>query len=79
MRRKRPSQSSQGYHLLFFRFAQDVAHTDEGYMPYVGINVPEPSFSLAGFQVTLIGRFWVTPEVMSSMLSGRRSRRLSNR
>jgi len=26
-----PSESTQGYHLLFFRFAQDVAHTDEGY------------------------------------------------
>ncbi len=25
-----PSESSQGYNLLFFRFAQDVAHTDEG-------------------------------------------------
>ena len=25
------------------------------------------SFSLAGFQVTLIGRFWVTPEVRNSI------------
>ena len=25
-----------------------------------GVNVP--GFSLAGFEVTLIGRFWVTPE-----------------
>jgi hypothetical protein len=30
-----------------------------------GINVPNLSFSLAGFQVTLIGRFWVTPEARS--------------
>ena len=31
-------------------------------LPYAGLNVPEPSFPLAGFEVTLIGRFWVTPE-----------------
>src|SRR5215469_8073759 len=30
--------------------------------PYVGINVPD-SFPLAGFEVTLFGRFWVTHEV----------------
>jgi hypothetical protein len=30
-------------------------------MPHAEINVPG-SFSLAGFQVTLIGRFWVIPE-----------------
>jgi hypothetical protein len=35
-----PSESSQGNHLLFFRFAQDVAHIDEGYMPHAEINVP---------------------------------------
>ena len=46
---------------LFFRFAQDVAHIDEGYMPHAESTSPA-SFSLAGFQVTLIGRFWVTPE-----------------
>ena len=34
-------------------------------MPHAGINVPGPSFSLAGFQVTLIGRFWVTAEAVS--------------
>jgi hypothetical protein len=51
-----PSESSQGNHLLFFRFVQDVAHIDEGYMPHAEINVPG-LLSLAGFQVTLIGRF----------------------
>jgi len=30
-------------------------------LPYAGVNVPG-SFSLAGFQVTIIGRFWVTAE-----------------
>jgi hypothetical protein len=27
---------------------------------------PRASFPLAGFEVTLIGRFWVTPEAMRS-------------
>src|ERR1019366_6730903 len=43
-----PSESSQGNHLLFFRFAQDVAHIDEGYMPHAEINVPD---------LILVGRF----------------------
>jgi hypothetical protein len=48
--------------LLFFRFAQDVAHIDEGYRALRRIQRPRASFSLAGFQVTFIGRFWVTAE-----------------
>jgi hypothetical protein len=32
--------------------------------PLARVNVP--GLSLAGFQVTLIGRFWVTPEVLLS-------------
>jgi hypothetical protein len=43
----------------FFRLAQDVAHIDEGYMP-TPKSTSRASFPLAGFQVTLIGRFWVT-------------------
>ena len=43
--------------LLFFRFAQDVAHTDEGY--FLASGSTSPSLILLGrFQVTLIGRFW---------------------
>ena len=45
---QRPSQPSQSYNLLSFLFAQDVAHADEGYSAYVGINVPG---------VILVGRF----------------------
>jgi hydroxyacyl-ACP dehydratase HTD2-like protein with hotdog domain len=46
---------------VVFRFAQDVAHIDEGYMPHAEINVP--GLILVGpFWVTLIGWFWVTPE-----------------
>ena len=38
---------------VVFRFVQDVAHIDERYMPHAEINVPG---------LTLVGRFWVTPE-----------------
>jgi hypothetical protein len=64
-----PSESSQGYDLLFFRFAQDVAHIDEGYRALRRIQRPRASFSLAGFQVTPIGRFWVTAEVRNKRRS----------
>jgi hypothetical protein len=37
-------------------------------MPHAEISVPG-LFSLAGFQVTLIGRFWVTPEEYRSLLA----------
>jgi hypothetical protein len=36
--------------------------TTKATVPYVGINVPT-SFHWAGFELTLFGRFWVTPEV----------------
>jgi hypothetical protein len=42
-----------GNYRLFFRFVQDVAHIDEGYMPHAEINVPG---------LILVGRSWVTPE-----------------
>jgi len=47
-----PSESSQGKHLLFFGFVQDVAHIDEGYMPHAEINVPG---------LILVGRFSSDP------------------
>jgi hypothetical protein len=34
----------------------------EGIRPRVKINVPSDAFVLVGFEVTLYGRFWVTPE-----------------
>jgi hypothetical protein len=46
--------------LLFF--AQDIAHIDGGYSS-VDFNVLT-YFLLAGFGVTIIGRFWVTAEVI---------------
>jgi hypothetical protein len=48
-----PSESSQGYYLLFFRFAQDVAHANEGYC--LASESTSPS-------LILVGRFWVTAE-----------------
>jgi hypothetical protein len=46
--------------LLLLFFAQDIAHVDGGYASRLS-NVLT-AFSLAGFQVTTIGRFWVTAE-----------------
>jgi len=31
-------------------------------LPLSVVNVPNDYFSMAGFEVTLHGRFWVTPE-----------------
>jgi len=41
-----PSESAQGYDLLFFRFAQDVAYTDEGYC--LASESTSPSFIFVG-------------------------------
>jgi hypothetical protein len=48
MRRSGDPSRPRGNHLLFCRFAQDVAHIDEGYMPHAEINVPG---------LTPVGRF----------------------
>ena len=56
---QRPAQPSQCDDLLFLFFAQDIAHVDGAYS-LAGINVLNVYLSLAGFQVTIIGRFWVT-------------------
>jgi len=34
----------------------------EATLPHSDVNVPGDYFSLAGFEVTTYGRFWVTPE-----------------
>jgi hypothetical protein len=54
---QRPSQSSQGYYLLWFRFAQDVAHADRSYNTSCRNQRPSRLLSLLGFEVALIGRF----------------------
>jgi hypothetical protein len=42
-------------------------------LPYAGINVLG-SFSLAGFQVTIIGRIWVTAEAAEGFCERGRNR-----
>jgi hypothetical protein len=41
-------------------------------VPPSDVNVPGDYFSLAGFEVTTYGRFWVTPE--ASLISVREGR-----
>src|ERR1700732_3360526 len=63
---QRPSQSSQRDDLLFLFFAQDIAHVTERNSPPV--QCPDSAISLAGFQVSTYGRFWVSPEALASRL-----------
>lgn len=37
----------------------------EATLPLSVVNVPGDYFSLAGFEVTMHGRFWVSPEVIA--------------
>ena len=39
-----------------------VTHIDRGYALVSEFNVLDDGLSLAGFEVTLYGRFWVTPK-----------------
>jgi hypothetical protein len=48
--------------LLSFIVAQYVAHALQASWPCCVVNVPNDFFYMAGFEVTLYGRFWVTPE-----------------
>jgi hypothetical protein len=59
---QRPSQPSQRDDLLFLFFAQDIAHVTERNSPPV--QCPDSAISLAGFQVSTHGRFWVSPEAI---------------
>jgi len=51
-------------YLLFSIVAQDIAHADGAYMARRS-QCPGRYLSLAGFELTLIGRFWVTAEDVS--------------
>src|SRR5947209_10698436 len=46
----------------FFSSFKTLLTLTEGSRPHVKINVLNAWLSLAGFEVTLYGRFWVTPE-----------------
>jgi len=39
-------------------------------LPLSVVNVPNDYFSMAGFEVTLHGRFWVTPEAREDNTTG---------
>jgi len=65
---KRPAKLAQRDDLLLLFFAQDIAQGDRGYSSRLS-NVLI-AFSLAGFQVTTIGRLWVTAEAGLIPLSG---------
>src|SRR5271165_4918514 len=58
---QRPSQSPQSYDLLFLLFLQDIGHAHGAYKPPPA-SMSQTLLSLAGFQVILIGRFWVIAE-----------------
>jgi hypothetical protein len=53
---QRPAQPPQCDYLLFLFFVQDIAHAGGAYR-LAGFNVPNAYLSLAGFEVTFIGRF----------------------
>ena len=66
---QRPAHSPQRDDLLFLFFAQDIAHVTESNLP-ARFNVPIQLPSLAGFQVSTDGRFWVSTEVRLCRLLG---------
>ena len=59
---QRPPESAQGQDLFALLLAQDVGHPGAGSSPVAAVNVPARSAPLAGFQVSINGRFWVSPE-----------------
>lgn len=50
-------------------FAQDIAHVTEHSLPASAM--PDSAISLAGFQVSTYGRFWVSPEVLDARAKDR--------
>src|SRR5439155_14346924 len=58
---KRPAEPSQCDDLLFLFFVQDIAHAGGA---YPAASMSRTSLSLAGFQLIIIGRFWVTAEAI---------------
>ena len=71
---QRPPESAQGQDLFALLLAQDVGHPGAGSSPVAAVNVPARSAPLAGFQVSINGRFWVSPEVDTRSHSAYRAR-----
>ena len=61
----RPSQPSQRDDLLFLFLRSRHCSRDGAYSPRQ-IQCPDSAIALAGFQVSLYGRFWVSPEEIFS-------------
>ena len=60
---QRPSKPPQCNNLLSLFCAQDIAHADGASFGFPSVSMSRAYLcSLAGFQVTTIGRFWVTAE-----------------
>src|ERR1700728_1349210 len=57
-----PPKPSQRDHLFASLFAQDISHPTEANGPRRKLCLD--LFAMAGFQVTLYGRFWVTAKVI---------------
>ncbi len=55
--------------MLFLLFFQDIGHAHGAYKP-PSASVSQALLSLAGFQVILIGRFWVIAEAEEQRTSG---------
>ena len=73
---QRPAQSPQRQDLLLFVVAQDVAHAGEGTLRSPPASTSRPLLVMAGFQVSINGRFWVSTEVRNKpdgMVVGRAS------
>src|SRR5262249_7650795 len=66
---QRPSEPSQCKDLLSFFVAQNVAHASGGYRLSARCQRPWRLFSMAGFDVTTYGRFWVTREASSTRMA----------
>ena len=56
-----PAEPSQCDDLLFLCFVQDIAHADGAYL-LPSESTSERRYPLAGFEVIIIGRFWVITE-----------------
>ena len=59
---ERPPQSPKGQYLLSFLVAQDVGHPGGGPQARRLRQRPGALHQLAGFQVSITGRFWVSTE-----------------
>ena len=70
MRRKDHPSFPRAITCCFFSSLKTLLMSREPIRALLGVNVP--GFPMAGFQVTLYGRIWVTPEVVFALSVGKR-------